>query len=192
MRRSGCRAHAWCWRSAVDAAGAVRDRRARADQSNMRRRRAQVTVRSAAEWTTLWQAARRRARRCRAVDFAREMVVGVFLGSRPTAVSASRLSARVGEQRRAGRASIVEAAPRTRRDHGAGADRRRITSSPSRRTTAHGAVREKSEKSSGSLAAYFLASASLRPRVFRGRAAFGSSIFATFFGFTVPLAWVKL
>jgi PrcB C-terminal len=44
----------------------------------------QVAVRSAAEWTTLWQ--RHAGERERpSVDFAREMVVGVFLGSRPTA-----------------------------------------------------------------------------------------------------------
>ena len=41
-------------------------------------------MRTAEEWTELWQ----RARPDRArppVDFSREMVVGVFLGSRPTA-----------------------------------------------------------------------------------------------------------
>ena len=44
----------------------------------------QVTARSAQEWTTLWnQHAGERPRP--PVDFAREMVVGVFLGSRPTA-----------------------------------------------------------------------------------------------------------
>lgn len=44
----------------------------------------QVAVRTAAEWGTLWL--RHAGERERpAVDFAREMVVGVFLGSRPTA-----------------------------------------------------------------------------------------------------------
>jgi len=44
----------------------------------------QVTARSADEWATLWnQHAGERGRP--SVDFAREMVVGVFLGSRPTA-----------------------------------------------------------------------------------------------------------
>ena len=44
----------------------------------------QATVRSAAEWETLWrQHAGERARP--PVDFAKEMVVAVFLGSRPTA-----------------------------------------------------------------------------------------------------------
>lgn len=44
----------------------------------------QLTVRSAEEWTRLWREhAGERGRP--SVDFAREMVVGVFLGSRPTA-----------------------------------------------------------------------------------------------------------
>jgi hypothetical protein len=44
----------------------------------------QATVRTAAEWETLWrQHAGERARP--PVDFGREMVVAVFLGSRPTA-----------------------------------------------------------------------------------------------------------
>jgi hypothetical protein len=44
----------------------------------------QATVRSAAEWEKLWrQHAGERARP--AVDFGKEMVVAVFLGSRPTA-----------------------------------------------------------------------------------------------------------
>ena len=43
-----------------------------------------VTVRTAAEWTKLWlQHSPDRPQP--AVDFSREMVVGVFLGSRPTA-----------------------------------------------------------------------------------------------------------
>ena len=44
----------------------------------------QVTVRSAAEWGALWKANGASAP-LPAVDFSREMVVGVFLGSRPTA-----------------------------------------------------------------------------------------------------------
>jgi PrcB C-terminal len=44
----------------------------------------QATVRSVAEWTALWT--RHAGERPRpAVNFARDMVVGVFLGSRPTA-----------------------------------------------------------------------------------------------------------
>ena len=44
----------------------------------------QATVRSAADWETLWRLhAGERARP--AVDFGKEMVVAVFLGSRPTA-----------------------------------------------------------------------------------------------------------
>jgi hypothetical protein len=44
----------------------------------------QVTARTAAEWQALWtQHAGERARP--AVDFGKEMVAGVFLGSRPTA-----------------------------------------------------------------------------------------------------------
>jgi hypothetical protein len=44
----------------------------------------QASVRSAAEWSTLWtQHAGDRARP--AVDFGKEMVVAVFLGTRPTA-----------------------------------------------------------------------------------------------------------
>jgi hypothetical protein len=44
----------------------------------------QVTVRSAADWAALWRANGARES-VPMVDFAREMVVGVFLGSRPTA-----------------------------------------------------------------------------------------------------------
>jgi hypothetical protein len=44
----------------------------------------QVVVRSASEWTALWRLhSPDRARP--EVDFSREMVVGVFMGSRPTA-----------------------------------------------------------------------------------------------------------
>ena len=44
----------------------------------------QVTVRSAAEWGALWKENGATAP-LPAVDFSREMVVGVFLGTRPTA-----------------------------------------------------------------------------------------------------------
>jgi hypothetical protein len=44
----------------------------------------QVTVRSAAEWGTLWKE-NGAGGALPAVDFSREMVVAVFLGSRPTA-----------------------------------------------------------------------------------------------------------
>ena len=44
----------------------------------------QVTVRSTAEWGALWMESGASAP-LPAVDFSREMVVGVFLGSRPTA-----------------------------------------------------------------------------------------------------------
>jgi len=44
----------------------------------------QVTVRSAAEWDALWKENGARAP-LPAVDFSREMVVGVFVGTRPTA-----------------------------------------------------------------------------------------------------------
>lgn len=44
----------------------------------------QVTVRSAAEWESLWQM-HAPQRPLPPIEFARDMVVGVFLGSRPTA-----------------------------------------------------------------------------------------------------------
>ena len=44
----------------------------------------QVTVRSAAEWGALWKEHGANAP-LPAVDFSREMVVGVFVGTRPTA-----------------------------------------------------------------------------------------------------------
>ena len=44
----------------------------------------QVTVRSAAEWGALWKENGAKAA-LPAVDFSREMVVGVFVGTRPTA-----------------------------------------------------------------------------------------------------------
>jgi PrcB C-terminal len=44
----------------------------------------QVTVRSAAEWTALWKQ-NGASSPLPSVDFSREMVVGVFLGTRPTA-----------------------------------------------------------------------------------------------------------
>lgn len=53
------------------------------DQSNVDAAR-QVVVRTTAEWDSLWRLhAPERTRPI--VDFANEMVVGVFLGSRPTA-----------------------------------------------------------------------------------------------------------
>jgi protease stability complex PrcB-like protein len=44
----------------------------------------QVTVRDPDGWTSLWRA-HGSSRPLPAIDFSREMVVGVFLGSRPTA-----------------------------------------------------------------------------------------------------------
>ena len=44
----------------------------------------QVAVREAGEWTSIWRQ-HAPAREQPAVDFSREMVVGVFLGTRPTA-----------------------------------------------------------------------------------------------------------
>ena len=60
------------------------------DQSNMDDAR-QAVVRTAAEWNALW---RQHApdRPQPKVDFAREMVVGVFMGSRPTAGFAVEIS----------------------------------------------------------------------------------------------------
>jgi len=53
------------------------------DQSNIDEAR-QVLVRTDAEWTTLWQQhAPNRVRP--AIDFSKEMVVGLFMGSRPNA-----------------------------------------------------------------------------------------------------------
>jgi protease stability complex PrcB-like protein len=53
------------------------------DQSNVDEAR-QVTVRTAAEWKTLWRQHSPDRDQPR-VDFGRDMVVGVFLGSRTTA-----------------------------------------------------------------------------------------------------------
>ena len=53
------------------------------DQSNIDSRR-EVAVRTAAEWQKLWQQ-HSPDRPMPSVDFSKEMVVGVFLGSRPTA-----------------------------------------------------------------------------------------------------------
>ena len=53
------------------------------DQSNVDSAR-QVTVRTAAEWNTLWQQ-HSPDRTQPVVDFSKEMVVGVFMGSRPSA-----------------------------------------------------------------------------------------------------------
>jgi len=53
------------------------------EQSNVEDAR-QVVVRTEAEWTKLWQ--QHTPDRTRpAVDFSKEMIVGVFMGSRPTA-----------------------------------------------------------------------------------------------------------
>lgn len=53
------------------------------DQSNVDDGK-QVVVRTEAEWTTLWRQ-HTPDRKRPAVDFSRAMVVGVFMGSRPTA-----------------------------------------------------------------------------------------------------------
>jgi hypothetical protein len=53
------------------------------EQSNVEDAR-QVVVRTEAEWTKLWQQ-HGPDRTMPAVDFSKEMVVGVFMGSRPTA-----------------------------------------------------------------------------------------------------------
>jgi hypothetical protein len=53
------------------------------DQSNVDDAR-QVLVRTDAEWTTLWQQ-HASARPRPPVDFSKEMIVGVFMGSRPNA-----------------------------------------------------------------------------------------------------------
>lgn len=53
------------------------------DQSNVDEGR-QVTVRAAVEWNTLWRQHSPDREQPR-VDFARDMVIGVFLGSRATA-----------------------------------------------------------------------------------------------------------
>ncbi len=53
------------------------------EQSNIDEAK-QVVVRTEAEWTRLWQQ-HSPDRKRPAVDFSKEMVVGVFMGSRPTA-----------------------------------------------------------------------------------------------------------
>ena len=53
------------------------------DQSNIDEAK-QVAIRSDAEWSTLWTR-HGGERKKPAVDFSREMVVGVFMGSRPSA-----------------------------------------------------------------------------------------------------------
>jgi len=53
------------------------------EQSNIDEAR-QVVVRTDAEWTKLWQQ-HSPDRQRPAVDFAKDMIVGVFMGSRPTA-----------------------------------------------------------------------------------------------------------
>jgi hypothetical protein len=55
----------------------------RGSQSNIEQART-VVVRSADEWSTLWHA-HAPDKPAPVVDFTKEMVVGVFLGSRPTA-----------------------------------------------------------------------------------------------------------
>jgi hypothetical protein len=60
------------------------------DQSNIDTRR-EVVVRTAADWQKLWQQ-HSPDRPMPSVDFSKEMVVGVFLGSRPTAGSSSQSS----------------------------------------------------------------------------------------------------
>ena len=54
----------------------------RGDQSNIENAR-EVVVRTAAEWSALWKE-HSPDQRPPAVDFTRSMIVGVFLGSRPT------------------------------------------------------------------------------------------------------------
>jgi hypothetical protein len=53
------------------------------DQSNIDEAK-QVVVRTDAEWNNLWKA-HAGARKQPAVDFSRDMVIGVFMGSRPSA-----------------------------------------------------------------------------------------------------------
>jgi hypothetical protein len=53
------------------------------EQSNIDEAK-QVVVRTEAEWTKLWQQ-HSPDRKRPAVDFSKEMIVGVFMGSRPTA-----------------------------------------------------------------------------------------------------------
>lgn len=55
----------------------------RATQSQVEEAR-QVTIRTAAEWQTLWKEQAPPAAPLPRVDFANDMVVGVFLGTRPT------------------------------------------------------------------------------------------------------------
>jgi PrcB C-terminal len=55
----------------------------RGTQSNIDQAR-QVVIRTADEWSALWRA-HAAEKPAPAVDFTKEMVVGVFLGSRPTA-----------------------------------------------------------------------------------------------------------
>jgi len=72
------------------------------DQSNVDDAR-QVLVRTDAEWTKLWQQhASDRPRP--GIDFSKEMVVGVFMGSRPKRRLQHRGRQRHGRQRRADRA----------------------------------------------------------------------------------------
>jgi hypothetical protein len=82
------------------------------DQSNVDDAK-QVLVRTAAEWTKLWQ--QHNPDRPRpSVDFSKEMVVGVFMGSRPTAgFSTSIVSATVANGALLVRYSETMPAPRT-------------------------------------------------------------------------------
>ena len=80
----------------------------------------QVTVRSAAEWAALWKE-NGASEPVPAVDFSREMVVGVFLGSRPTAGYGVEIVRAVGNNGRADRRVRGNRAV-TRRDHGADSD----------------------------------------------------------------------
>jgi PrcB C-terminal len=63
----------------------------------------QVVIRSAAEWQVLWKA-HNADRAAPVVDFARSVVVGVFLGSRPTAGFGMEITA----VKREGERSVVE------------------------------------------------------------------------------------
>ena len=81
----------------------------------------QATVRSAAEWSALWKT-HDPSGQLPAVDFSREMVVAVFLGSRPTAGYGGGDCEGGGEQRDAG-GGVCRNGAVTRRDHGADTDR---------------------------------------------------------------------
>jgi hypothetical protein len=63
----------------------------------------QATARTPAEWAALWKA-HAAGRPLPAVDFSREMVIGVFMGSRPTAGYAVEI---VGAQLRSGTLTVT-------------------------------------------------------------------------------------